>query len=245
MPTALSIITGAMHDLNALGSGQQPTGNEGVDCLTALNQYRDWLGLERGMLYSTVRTVKTLAASTASYTIGSGGSIDLVRPSWIDHATVVLDNTASPVTERPIDVLSDAAYAAWSQKARTGSPLQAIWYNHVSAAGLGTISVLPIPTVGTTQLVLYTPGGELTAFADLTTVYTLPRGFERALRKNLALEISPMFAAQPSAFLLKQAQDSLAAIKRTAVRMDRLRCDPGLVAVGGGWDIESDGYASG
>ena len=244
--TALDLITGAMRDLNALGSGQSPTGNEGSDCLAALNQYRDWLALERLALFSTVRTVKALTASTATYTIGTGGAINLVRPDWIDQAGVILDSSASDTTERPIAIASDYEYARWSQKARTGAPLQAIWYDHASTAGLGIISVLPVPTVSTTSLVLYTPGGHVTAFADLTTAYTLARGFERMLRKNLALEIAPMFSAQPSPWLMKQAAESLAAVKRMGFRMDRLRCDPELVAGNGDgygrWNISTGGY---
>lgn len=237
MPSGLEFITGALHDLGVLAEGEAPSGQEAADALIVLNQMADALGIERLILYEIVRTTQTLTASTASYTIGTGGTINIVRPVWIDHAGLVVDTTATPPVEIPISVLTDDEYARWPSKTLTSTQPYAIWYDYKWTAGLGTVFVLPIPTVSTTQLVLYTPGVAVAQFANLSTVYTFPPGYQRALRKNLALEIAPMFHASPSPLLVNQAIESKAAIKRANHRPSHIQCDPALVGPSGTWNI--------
>jgi hypothetical protein len=238
MATAQTLIEGALKDLGVLGAGEAADADDLTDALVALNDMASSLGLERLTLYQRVRTTKTLTASTASYTIGSAGSIALDRPLWIDEAKLVYDTTASTPTEIPLDILTDQQYAAWPQKTLTSSQSQAIFYDYgLNASGYGTIYVLPIPTVNTTQLVLYTPGGALSTFADTTTDYVVPRGWNRMLRKNLALELAPMFQAQPSPLLVKQAAESKAVVKIANVRPLPLDGPPR-----GRWRIEAGAW---
>lgn len=238
MATAQALIEGALKDLGVLAAGESADADDLTDALVALNDMASSLGLERLSLYKRVRTTRTLTANTASYTIGSAGSIALDRPLWIDEATLVYDTTASTPTEIPLDILTDQQYAAWPQKTLTSSQSQAIFYDYgLDSSGYGTIYVLPIPTVNTTQLVLYTPGGALSTFADTTTDYVLPRGWNRMLRKNLALEVAPMFQAQPSPLLVKQAADSKAVVKIANVRPLPLDAPPR-----GRWRIEAGAW---
>lgn len=238
---ARDIIYGALMDLGVLAAGATPSSEDAADCLTALNDMGDALGIERLTLYKIVRTAKTLTSGTASYTIGSGASIDVVKPVWIDYATLVTDTTASTPTEVSIPVLDEAEYAGVSQKTLQASQSSAVFYDHGhSSSGYGLIYPLPIPNVSTTQLVLYTPGGEVSAFADLTTDYALPRGYKRALRKNLAMEIASMFDVEPSARLTQQARDSKDAIKMVSVMPPVLRADRSLTGASGHWNINID-----
>lgn len=243
MAYAIDFITGAMTDLGVLAAEETASNEDAADVFTVLNMMADALGVERLTMYQIVRTVKTLTASTASYTIGTGGSINIVRPTWIDRAGIVIDNTASPPTEIPITVLTDQEYARWPQKALTNTQSQAVYYDHSWSAGLGLVYPLPIPTVSTTQLVLYAPSVAVAQFADQsTTDYTFPPGYARAIRKNLALEIAPMFKAEPSPLLMKQAEESKKAIKRANVRPVTLTIDPALSQSSGHWSINTDSY---
>lgn len=243
MPTALPLIKGALQDLGVLASGEDPPTSESDEALLLLNELVETLGLDRGMLFTVLRTAKTLASGTASYTIGSGGSINIARPIWIDDAMLVYDTTASTPTEIPIDVLNDEEYAGWPQKTLQAPLSQAIYYDHGWSAGLGLIYPLPIPNVNTTQLVLYTPQDAVTSFADVnTTSYSLAKGVRRLLRKQLALELAPGYpAATVTPLLLKQAAESKAQFKSANVRPLLKRCDPALTGASGGhWNINSD-----
>lgn len=228
-----------------LALGQTPTGAESDDALIVLNLLADALGIERLLLYALTRTTTTLASGTASYTIGSGGSIDVARPTWIESAGLVLDTAATTPSEIPLPILTDDEYARVPQKTLQSSQPSAIWYDHgFDVDGYGLIYPLPIPDVATTQLVLYTPSGAVSQFADLTTAYTYPKGYGRALRKVLALELAPMYPmVTPSPFLVRQAADAKAAIKMSNVRPDERACDPGLLSQRGGhWNINAGAY---
>ena len=244
MPTARYFIAGALQELGVLATGETVQGSEGSEALDIANDFLDALGAERLSMFSVLRTVKTLAASTASYTIGTGGSIDIVRPLWIDTATLVVDTAATIPTEIEIEVLTDAAYAVWPSKTLEASQPSAIYYDHAWSAGLGRIYVLPIPDVGTTQLVLYTPQQPAAQFADFnTTSYTFPPAFRRMLRKNLALELLPSYpGVQPSPLLLKQAMESKTQFKAANLRPLQLRRDPALSTGGGTWNPNTDRY---
>lgn len=211
--SAQTLISGALQELGVLALGVTPRSAESEDALVALNLMVDSLGLEPGMLYKLVRTTKTLASGTASYTVGSAGSIVLARPARIPKAGLILNTGASPTTEVEIDVLTDEEYAAVSQKAATAGAPRAVFYDRGSDSdGYGLIYPLPIPNVGTTQLVLYTPGGAVSQFADLTTSYSFADGLGLVLLKNLALHLKPRY---PQATVSRELIIQAAAAKRT------------------------------
>lgn len=243
MPTILQIVRGALNEIGVLAGGEDPQAAEGADALSIFNDYIDSLGADRLAMYAVIRTVKTLASGTASYTIGTGGDISLVRPNWIQDAMLVLDSAASPPREVPLDILTDTEYAEWSDKARQGSSSQAIYFDHGWTAGLGIVYPLPIPNVGTTQLVLYTPSEPIAQAASLTTSVTFPPGIRRMLRKNLALELAPSYpGAVISPLLMQQAAESKAKWKSSNVRPTTRGCDPALLRGGGWFDMDSGGY---
>lgn len=223
---AIELITAALKELGVVGAGETPSSDLTTDALSTLNLWIDSLGTERLTMFKLTRTTKTLAASTASYTVGTGGSINITRPLWIEAAGLVLDTTASTPTEIPISVFTDQEYAGIPQKTLTATQPSGIYYDHGWTSGLGIIYPLPIPTVGTTQLVLYTPT-PVSEFADLSaTDYTFPAGYRRALTKGLAIELAPQFGASISDLLVQQAAESMADVKRSNFRLEELSIDP-------------------
>lgn len=232
---ALDLLTGAMQDIGVLAMGETLEAPESTDALVVLNQMLDAWALDRGLLYSLVRTTKTLGVGTASYTIGSAGSIAVARPTRLSKACLILDTGAATPLEVRIAVLSDEQYANWPQKTEQGSQPLAVFYDRSSDEdGYGLVYPLPIPNVGTTKLVLYTPGGAVSQFAALDTEYDLSEGFARAIRKNVALEIAPGYPqATVSVDLRNQARASLLAIKSAYLVAESRRNNPVLVGRGG------------
>jgi hypothetical protein len=72
------------------------------------------------------------------------------------------------------------------------------------------------------KVVLYSMKA-LTAFATADTAVSLPNGYLRALRYNLAIEMAPEFGREPSALVVTAAQESKEVIKRMNIK-------PGLLA---------------
>ena len=75
------------------------------------------------------------------------------------------------------------------------------------------------------MLYLPTP---LTEFADLSTAYTFPPGYERAIRSNLAVELAPFYGIPVSPDLRNQASSAMLRIKRANVRIREVPIDPSL-----------------
>lgn len=243
MPTGLQIVTGALQEIGVVAAGQVAEGSEGTDALSILNDFLDALGVDRLAMHAVVRTVKALVSGTASYTIGTGGDISLVRPMWIESAMLIADTGATTLQEYPLDVLTDQQYAAWPEKALQQSQSRAIWFDHVWTAGLGRVYPLPIPDVSTTSLVLYTPTEPISQIATLETSVTFPPGIRRMLRKNLALELAPSYpAASVTPLLISQAAESKAKWKQANVRPRNQACDNALLPNTGYWDIETGRY---
>lgn len=197
------------------------------DAFDTLNEWVDSLATERLSIYTLLRTVKTLAANTTSYTIGTGGDINIVRPLWIQNAGLVIDTGVTPVTEIPIRVFTDDEYAQITPKALTSNLITGIYFDHAWTAGLATVKPWPVPDVGTTQLVLYTPLA-LTTFGDLSTGYTFPPGYPRAIRANLALELAADFNVAPSDQVRRMATQGMATIKRANWRPSVVSVDSAI-----------------
>lgn len=228
MPSANTFAAAAFRLLNVIQAGEDPSAEDGEVAFDVLNRWIDSLGTQRQSMYFLTRTTQTLASGTASYTMGTGGTIAIVRPVWIDHAGLILDTGATTPVEAPIRVLTDDEYEGWSQKTLQSSLPSAVWYNHEWSAGLGRVYPLPIPNVGTTQLVLYTPTA-IIQFADQSTVYTFPPGYQRAIVFNLALELTSYYpAATIPPTLAQQAITSLADLKRANVRLSHVVTDPAV-----------------
>ncbi|MCR4374689.1 MAG: hypothetical protein NUW22_07550, partial [Acidobacteria bacterium] len=230
MPTTVTqrqLVEGALKDLGVLGAGRSLSGEDAVDGAKICNELMDALATERLTIYHTLRNAYSLVASTASYTIGSGGDFSQVWPEWISEAGVILDDTADDPLEQAIRVLQVQGWSQVGFKTVTGSVVQAIYYDKSWATGLGRIYVTPIPTVSTIDLVLYTPQA-LTEFSSLTAEYTFPPGYRRMLRKLLALEMGPAFDVPISQDLRDQAREAKASVKRANMQFNTLRVDPAL-----------------
>lgn len=233
MPSANDFAAASLQLLNVIQAGEDPSSEDGQLAFDVLNRWIDWLGTQRQSIYFLTRTAHTLTASTASYTIGSGGTINIARPVWLEAAGLVIDTSVSPVTEVTIRVLTEDEYQQWTQKALTTSMPGAVYYDHNWSAGLGRVYPLPIPNVGTTQLVLYTPTA-VTEFADQSADYTFPPGYERMIVNNLAQELTPYYpAATAPPNLAMLAMQSLGDVKRANNRLSHAVIDPVLTRRGG------------
>ena len=184
----------------------------------------DAWGLHNLTKYMLLRTATTLVSGTASYTVGTGGTINIARPTEIRNAGLILDTGATYPVEAPIDVLTDDEYAAWPEKTFQSTYAQGVYYDHNWSAGLGRLYPLPIPNVGITQLVIYTPVA-IAEFADRTTDYTFPPGYEEALEYNLAVRLATPFGRDIPDFVAMMARSSLAVVKRGNLRLSQVQVD--------------------
>jgi hypothetical protein len=211
-------ITAALQDLGVLAAGEVPSADDSTVALARVNDWIDALATEGLTMYGRTRTTWTLASGVSTYSVGDGATVNVARPTGTEAIENLgyLDTAQSPAMEyllgRP---LTDDAYAAIAQKTLQATYPGAWYYNPTFPTG--TLTCWPVPTSSTLQGVLYTPT-PVAEFSALTDVVSLPPGYRRFLRTNLAVELAPTFQVQPSPVAVELAVASKAAIKRANLR---------------------------
>lgn len=223
--TAAELITAALQRLLVLERGGTPSAEDITVGLSRLNDLIESWQTERLTTYIQSRATWTLVANQASYTVGSGGEIDIPRPLLPQDITVkVRDTSQSLPPELNLNNLTDDAWAAVPIKNLTSVYPTAYYYSPTyDTTGFGALSFWLIPTSSTLQGVIYyrSPISTLSLY---DTIY-LPPGYNRALRDNLAVELAADYAIQPSTSLLQSAIEAKGNIKRANERLADMQCD--------------------
>lgn len=234
--TVQELISGALMDMGVLGQGQTAGGAQANFALSVLNDslIESW-STDRLLIYTISRVTWTMANGQASYTVGSGGEVNIARPSTMNMQgcnVSFIDTTAStPYTELPLWPLTDTAFQAIPQKTY-GATYPTGWYYNPTftsaAAPYGTLSFYPVPNVSTLIGVLYAPVAAGTV--ALSDTLAIPPGYKRFYRTNLAAEMLDAFSvpAETAARIERKARESKGDIERVNTRIQDLGVDLAL-----------------
>ena len=244
MTTTRELITGALRLINVIQQNETATADDMNVSMSALNAMIDSWSADRLSIFLFKQYYFPLVANQKTYTFGPGGDWDLERPMQIERITVSYNGslTLDPLTglyslnggqgvlDIPMENLTDAQYAAIPVKDQPATdPLK--FYDNGNYP-LRTVSVWPVPT--TTQPVTVWTWQPLGIYATLDDPLNLPRGYERALRFNLAVELSPEFGKVPQDDVLRGANESYATLKRINTRNQIMTGDIAISAPGPG-----------
>lgn len=198
-----------------------------------LNDMLERWALERLMVVAEVLESFPLVAGQASYTYGSGGDFNSVRPDYIlGDAFIRSGTTDFPLDPRPLSI-----YRQRSEKATQARP-QIFAVN--PAFPLTTVYFWPTPNAA--DSVYLRVRKQLTSFSDKTTSVDLPKGFRGGIVANLAVEISPNFGKKVSKELAYQAALFVKAIKNANQVSNRpMRSDLGSMT----GNVRSPRFSSG
>jgi hypothetical protein len=223
--TAREIIKGSLRLIGVIASGDTPTASEETDALDVFNQMLESWSTEGLIIFSKVREEFTLTPLTGAYTIGVTGDFNTSRPLKIESAKIE-DQGVTPTAEYPVRILNLQEWADISIK-DLQSALPTQLYTD-DAYPLATINLWPTPTVAN-KLVLYS-WKPLTTFATANDVISLPPGYLKALRYNLALELAPEYGRQPDTAVVAGALEGKENIKRMNIKPRYLKMDPALLS---------------
>jgi hypothetical protein len=216
--SANDLITRAMKALQALGGTEVPNASEANDGLVAFNAMLDSWSLDDLVSYEVEENSFPLVAGTASYTVGIGGVVNVIRPQDITQAYIRDTNNNNFLMKiLPRD--------KWNQignrgPTRTSQIPRFMFYD--PQFPLGVINIFPTPLINYTCF--FDNVLNQVTLATLTTNISMPVGYERAYVYNLAVEISSMFGipippvgpGQKNLVIL--AQESLAAVKSNNIK---------------------------
>lgn len=231
MSTVLDLINGAMRLLGVIASGENATASEAQDALAALNQMLDTWKNESLMVYTTAATAYSLVGGQKIYTYGPGGNWNAERPVYIDSMFLQYPSNPSPLN-LPIAALNQDQYNQIIV-AKTLSPIPTAFYDSGDFP-MRNIFFWPVPTTNyTVNVWTWTL---IDGFVLVTDTVSLPPGYERMIKFNLALEIAAEYGKQPSQLVAAGALDAKAAIKRVNSKPLFMSCDPALSSKASGWN---------
>lgn len=185
MATANDIINRALRSLSVIGQGESADPEQAADCLVALNDLLASWANESLMLFQVVQDQITLTPGKKDYTIGEGAfDINTVRPVEVIQAFVRLNGA-----DYPVDVVTRDMYQRIVLKSTSTNIPTFLYYDTGFPAS--TLRLWAVPSQANTLFI--DSQKPLTSFATLATAVSLPPGYERALRLNLAVELMPEF----------------------------------------------------
>lgn len=220
--TVIDIIHGALRILQVKSPDSDLTSDETNDALEALNLMIDSWSNESLIVYRITKTIFSLVPGQSSYTIGSGANFNTAKPIAIEAATITINGTDWPV--QPV------AFDTWlsvRQKTLSSSYSDFLYYDETHPTGV--IYFYPVPNTAGSTITLYTRS-PLDNFNNTTEEIILPKGYARALKYNLAVELSSEYGKPIDKTAITIARESKAILKRTNTRTILRKPDIGFSA---------------
>jgi len=223
--TALLIIEGAIRLIK--GPAYRPGNSELGAGLIALNDMLALWSADQIHVPVVVSGSFALVVGTASYTIGSGGDINTVRPTEIKRGIYIRDSGGQ---DHQVKLITREQYRSIADKSVSSRPTQ-LYYE--PSYPLATVQFNFKPDA--IETVYYDALQPITEITDATATLLLPPEYKRALRYNLALELAPEYAdIKIPELVIAGATDSKDALVRVnTLSQEEAQLDPALVRGGG------------
>jgi len=228
MATVTSLVKLALKDAGVIGGRETPTDDEMQDALDTLNQMLAMWRTQSLTVYC--QKSETLAVTGAtSYTIGTGGNLNVERPVGVDGVFWRLNDVDLPLT--PIHSFED--YQDIGVKNLQGTP-SAFYYR--PAYPLGVLFVTPIPTEGTLYLTLKQP---MPVYTTINDDISLPPEYEGAIRWNLASMLCATFGMPITPEIDRYARQTKRALKIVNTSLKTMQM-PDAVMANSLYNIQTD-----
>lgn len=224
MATVREMITRTLRLINVIAQNETPSAQEADDALSVLNEMIDSWALQRGLILEEMLQTFSLVPGQQTYSMGVGANFNTPRPTKIEYATLRV--VGAQAYERELIMLDKYQWANIALKSITSSIPQYLWVANDEPNLL--LNFWPIPTAAN-QIILGT-WEALTEFTNLDAQITMPRGFRKAIRYNLAMELAPEYGKEPSAVVATEANNTLAWIKRANPINPLADMDPALTS---------------
>ena len=238
MTTALNIITDALELIGIYGPGDQLSAADANKGLSVLNDMMDSWSNESLACFANSTQSFPLVVNQSQYTVGPGGNINGTRPLRVIDApgsAYLLDQFGNNYPMNVDDLLN------WNitTTAAVNSNLPDHMY-YDPQYPLGIINIWPIPNE--TYTCYFTSYLQLSDLASLTSEFSMPPGYKRAITTNLAISLKPYFtAAALDPDIRLEAMQSKAAVKRTNMRTQIATYDPEIISRGSStYNIRTD-----
>ena len=185
MATAQTLIIQALRKLGAVAPQETPATAELNDALDVLNSMIDEWRTQHLSVYFKQNVQQALTADQGEYTIGTGGDINVPRPTKIESAGII----DSLGLRHPLELYPSTKWAEIPEK-DASAKLPLALYND-SDHPLSTLHLWPVPKVLTSTTLDLVVWARLVGTLSLGTTVDLPPGYWESLVYNLAVELAP------------------------------------------------------
>lgn len=217
MTTAATLAGDALGLLGVSDPTDAVAAEDATLALRVVNRIVDTSASEALMPVAVAYQSAPLTSGDADITIGLAGDLVISKPTKIETGAYVRSSGIDYPLRR---VMRDEWAAIWD-KSVTGIP-QVFRYEPTTAV-LGTLTFWPVPDSDYTA---YLPlKSRLSAFADLTTDYDLPEGWDEYLTTALAIHLAPMYQREAPGSVIARMRAAKKLIKRLNVEIPQLALD--------------------
>lgn len=175
MTTAADIINQALKDIEVIGEAETASSETLADALTALNQMLALWAVDGMYVYAQTETSFT-PNGALSYTVGTGGVVNIARQNQIDYAY-----WRSGDVDYPIRLLN--TFEEYQSIGYKTIGTQPEWAYYLPSYPLGVLYLFPQPSTGTVKL---TTRVEFPVVAAAANTLSIPPEFEMVVRYSLA-----------------------------------------------------------
>ena len=211
MTTVSSVLDLALKDAGVLGEGEAASAEMIADTFATLNQMLALWQTDNLFVYGIAENSFS-PDGAVSYTVGTGGDLDMARPNALTSAFWRRDGLDYPI--RLIGTFEE--YETLCQKTQAGEPCLAFYQ---TTYPLGTLYVYPQPSTGTIHV---TSRIQFPTLATTASAITLPPEYVMPIRLSLAEYICMMNGAEVKPTLGRLAMNARRALRRVNVRIPEL-----------------------
>jgi len=233
MATAQDLIKGAYRSIGVIGRGKTLSSFLGQQGLEALNQMLGMWSTQSFLIPSRTSEDIAIPSFAISFTIGTGGELNTTRPIEIVDGYISAGGTDYPLTIFTLGEFNDITYK------NSGNLPGRMWYE--PSYPLGKVFFdCKIDDAYTLHIESYKP---LSSLATLSTSFSLPEGYEEAIKFNLALRLAPENGKNPSAIVVGLATEGVKMLKsvrgRQRIPMSKL---DNMLSGNNRYNVINDGY---
>lgn len=233
MAAALDLITDALIELGVVAVGEAVSAEDANLGLSALNSMIDGWNTQNLTIYSSYDATFTLVPGQATYTVGPSGNWNGARPVSLISQYVRYNGIDYPVQQ-----VDQETYNLIAIKTQPGILPEVVNFN--TGYPLATMTLWPVPN--TALSFTFSSNALLAQPATLQTVLSLPPGYYRAMRLNLAVELAGRYGRQLSPVTLRMASTALGDVRRLNKRTPLSRFDDAILTSGSSYTRIIAGY---
>jgi hypothetical protein len=228
--TARQICTTALRLLGVAASEQPIQPDMAESALDALNSLLSSWATERLLTYTRPKLPLPLVPGKGTYTWGEVSAslptpdLALPPPVRLEMCLLTIPGSGGLTQEWPITVLTQAQYEAglWLKDLQSAYP-EYVYLEMSQPTAL--LHVWTVPTLPYT-LQLF-PWSARQPYTHWDHVLPWPEGYQRAMAYGLAVDLAPQYEREPSATVLRIAEESKRQVGNVNATVGRLTSDYG------------------